>query len=107
MCIRDRFNYENKYNDKTKEICPAPVDFVSRDVQVKAQEIAKEVHNILGVRHLSRTDFIVTDNGEIYVLELNTIPGLRPQSLFPKAVYSSGMSMEELVDKFVELIEKE
>jgi D-alanine-D-alanine ligase len=102
--ISGEFDYENKYNGKTQELCP-PKN-VSEKSQKQAQKIAEKLHNGLGVRHISRTDFIVTKSEEIYTLELNTIPGMTDQSLFPKSAKAGGISMEQLVEKFVGLVLK-
>jgi D-alanine-D-alanine ligase len=95
------FDYENKYNGLTQELCP-PKN-VSEKAQKKAQKIAETVHKGLNMRHLSRTDMIVSPDGEIYVIETNTIPGMTDQSLFPKAAKQSGMSMDILVEEFLQL----
>ena len=51
---------------------------------------------------MSRTDMILQD-GKLYVMELNTIPGMTPNSLLPKAVRAAGMSFEALLDRLVQL----
>ncbi len=98
------FDYENKYNGSTQEIVPIPEGLLSATLQRQAQELALKVHSALKVRHLSRTDMIVTPEGEIYVLELNTIPGMTEQSLFPKSAAVSGLDMPALTEKFIQLI---
>ncbi len=97
------FDYENKYNGKTQEICPVPDEIMSQDKQLEAQKLALRVHSTLGSRHLSRVDMMVSPDGKLYVLELNTIPGMTDQSLFPKAAAAAGVSMPELVRKFVDM----
>ncbi len=97
------FDFDNKYNGKTQELCP-PKNIPS-DVQQKASKLAKQVHHIMDCRHFSRTDMIVKD-GQIYVLEINTIPGMTDQSLFPKAASVAGMTMPQLTDYLV-IIAKE
>jgi D-alanine-D-alanine ligase len=92
------FDYENKYNGATQELCPP--ENVASDIQVAAQQLAEQIHTELGVRHLSRTDFMIKD-GELWTLELNTIPGLTDESLYPKAARAANISMKELVDKLV------
>ena len=101
--VDGEFDMENKYNGKTQEICPAPEHLVSDDAQVKAQLISLRVHKALKAENLSRTDLIVTPDGEIYVLELNSIPGMTANSLYPKAARVAGYNMEQLTKKFVEL----
>lgn len=100
------FDYANKYNGKSKELCPAPLELVSAQVQEEAQKIAMLVHELLGARHLSRTDIIVTPGGKLYVLELNTMPGMTNQSLFPAAAQAAGYTMEQFVMKLVEIVKK-
>lgn len=101
------FDYLNKYNGSTKEICPVDQAIVSADIQLKAQVLALKVHDFLGARHLSRTDMIIDEQGELFVLELNTIPGLTDQSLFPKSASVAGYNMKQLVTKLVNLVFEE
>lgn len=96
------FDYDNKYNGLTQELCPSPN--VSRDLQKKAQEIATAVHNTLGCKHLSRVDMIIDPTGQIYTLEINTMPGMTDQSLFPKSANQIGMSMQDLVEYLIDLV---
>lgn len=100
------FDYVNKYNGKSNELCPAPTELASQDVQRQAQQLAIQVHNLLDARHLSRTDIIVTPKNELYVLELNTMPGMTNQSLFPAAALVAGYTMEQLVLKLIEIVKK-
>ena len=93
------FDYENKYNGKTQELCPP--QHVSSEAQVQAQELAKTIHELTGCRDMSRTDIMITPAQELYVLETNTIPGLTDQSLFPRAAAQAGISMPELCDQLV------
>lgn len=94
------FDYQNKYWGKTKEIPFAPS--VSNRVQKKAQQIALKIHKTLSLGQFSRTDFIVS-NGKVYVLEVNTIPGLTASSLFPKAADAIGISFPKLMDKIIQM----
>lgn len=99
------FDYENKYNGKTAEICPA--ESIGEDAQKIAQSLAEKVHQTMGCRHLSRTDIIVRPNGEMVILEINTMPGMTNQSLFPLAARVAGMPMPELMRKFVSLVQRD
>ena len=94
------FDYANKYNGKTQELCPAV--HLSKDQQNEAYDIAKSVHSVMGCRHLSRTDMIVQNN-EIVVLEINTMPGFTSQSLFPRAAAVFGFNMQDLTMYLVQL----
>lgn len=98
------FDFENKYNGKTEEICPPRT--VSVEVQAAAQTLAEKVHAVMGCRHYSRVDMIVRPSGDIEVLEINTIPGMTNQSLFPRSAAVAGLSMPDLVQKFIGLVRK-
>ena len=93
----DFFSYNAKYNGETDEICPGNFSYHERDL---IQESAKIVHQKLQLSQYSRSDFIVR-NGKVYFLEVNTLPGLTPQSLFPKAAAAVGLSMSDLVELLV------
>lgn len=66
--------------------------------------MAEDIHHLVGARHLSRTDMIVRPSGELSVLELNTLPGLTGQSLYPKAAAAAGFTFVELMARFVALV---
>jgi len=93
------FDYEVKYDGSTQEICPAGFDI---ETKRKIEGLAKKAHQILGCRHYSRVDFIVT-NKDIYLLEVNTLPGLTSESLFPKAASMAGLEFPQLLDHLVQL----
>lgn len=93
------FDYENKYNGATQELCPPAT--VSQELQRQAQALAVRAHQLAGCRDLSRSDFIITPKGTIYLLESNTIPGLTDQSLFPRMAAAEGISMPDLCDRLV------
>jgi D-alanine-D-alanine ligase len=94
------FNLEVKYNGKTLEICPGNFSF---DEKRKIQDAARAIHKQLGLRHYSRSDFIVTPRGKIYFLEVNTLPGLTPESLLPKSLEAVGFSFADFLDHIIRL----
>ena len=93
------FNYQAKYDGSSQEICPANFDL---ETKREIEEIAKKAHEILGCRHYSRSDMIVSDRG-IYLLEINTLPGLTSESLIPKAASAIGLSFPDLLDHLIKL----
>lgn len=96
----DFFDYEAKYTPgATSEICPAELD---EGVARAARECAKLAHRALQCEVWSRTDMIVRKE-EVYVLETNTVPGMTPNSLFPLAARTAGLSMADLLDRLVML----
>ncbi|MDR3204924.1 MAG: D-alanine--D-alanine ligase, partial [Deltaproteobacteria bacterium] len=60
-------------------------------------------HLALNCRSLSRSDFIMAPNGEIFILETNTLPGLTKNSLLPKAAAEAGLSFSALLDELIKL----
>lgn len=93
------FDYEAKYKNASKEICPGNFSVAEKE---KIQHLSREVHRLLGLRHYSRSDFIVTPSG-IYFLEVNTLPGLTPESLVPKALKAVGCTFPQFLDHLVGL----
>lgn len=71
-------------------------------VYAKAQDLAVRAHKALGCRGCSRSDFIVTAEGEPVILETNTIPGMTAESLLPDSARHGGIEFPELCTKFVE-----
>ena len=94
------FDYEAKYKPgATREICPAPID---ENLAQKARTYAVTAHQVLACRGYSRTDMILRD-GDIFVLETNTIPGMTETSLVPLAAKTAGLSLSQLLDRLIEL----
>jgi D-alanine-D-alanine ligase len=93
------FDYKAKYEKgATQEICPADV---SSKIAETAQRYALAAHNTLQLRGYSRTDMMLTEDGSLYILETNTIPGMTPTSLFPQAAQEAGVSFTELIDRLL------
>lgn len=92
------FDFESKYNVGGAEEIVADID---DKLKFEMQEIAKKCWDILECKAYVRVDIIVTE-GVAYVLELNTLPGMTKQSLFPKSANAIGMSYSELLDKIIQ-----
>lgn len=95
----DFFQADVKYTGETEERCPGNFSRLEKD---RLMSLAHKVHTALGLRHYSRSDFIVAPDG-IYFLEVNTLPGLTSESLFPKAVDAVGSSYADLLAHLVTL----
>ncbi len=95
----DFFSYSAKYSGSSREVCPGNFSRVDTE---ELGRLARIAHKALGLRHYSRSDFIVTPNG-IYYLETNTLPGLTEQSLLPRALASVGVSLPEFLEHLVKL----
>jgi D-alanine-D-alanine ligase len=94
------FDYQAKYQDeRTLEICPARIP---EETARTVRKLALMAHKNLYCKGYSRTDMIINEKG-IFVLETNTIPGMTPQSLLPKAAKAAGISFSELLDRLIAL----
>jgi D-alanine-D-alanine ligase len=94
------FDYQAKYTPgATSEICPARI---SRAQTQEVQSCAMRAHRALQCMDWSRTDMILNE-GKVYVLETNTIPGMTETSLVPLAARTAGMTFSQLVDRLIGL----
>jgi D-alanine-D-alanine ligase len=101
------YDFNNKYpflnpqaGGGAQHFCPAPLP---AKVTRLIQEIALAAHGSLGLEVYSRVDFILTRDGDPYVLEINTIPGMTEASLLPEAAGIAGIGYGELCERIIEL----
>ncbi len=92
------FSNEVKYNGTTQEIVPGRFSYTEK---IALADVAVRVHKALHLDHYSRSDFIVKD-GEVYFLEVNTLPGLTSESLLPKAAAAIGLEFNDLVKHLID-----
>jgi len=99
---KDFYDFEAKYEDEnSKLLMPAPID---EKTLTTIKEWAKKAYKITECRGYARVDFFVEKTtGEIYLNEINTIPGFTPISMYPKLWLHSGLSLKELISKHIEL----
>jgi D-alanine-D-alanine ligase len=95
----DFFSYDAKYSGASREVCPGNFD---KETAVELSRLAKAMHEALGLRHYSRSDFIVSAKG-IYYLETNTLPGMTTESLLPKSLAAVGVSFPDFLSHLVGL----
>ena len=94
------FDYQNKYQEgMTDEICPA--DF-PEEVKTALMDTAVRVFDALYLDVYARMDFIVSEDGDIYCLEANTLPGMTPASLMPKEAAVAGIPYDRLCEMIIE-----
>lgn len=97
------FDYVAKYQsggEGARELCPAPVTETERALLSGA---ALRLHRALGLAVYSRADFILDGQGRAWCLEVNTLPGMTPNSLIPKAAAVEGIGYAQLCQRIVEL----
>lgn len=98
---KDFFDYNAKYFDKsTEEICPGNFTYEESEILKK---MTIDAHKALGLRHYSRSDFIIHPKRGIFILETNSLPGLTEQSLIPKSLTAIGSNLKEFINHLVDL----
>lgn len=94
-----RYDFAAKYESGgTEEICPARI---TSDQESQARDLALRSHQALKCRGASRTDIMIDPQGKLYVLEVNTLPGMTSTSLLPKSASTAGMSYGDLCEWIV------
>ena len=95
------FDYVAKYqsgSEGARELCPAPI---TPEERALLSEAALKLHRALGLSVYSRSDFLLDTEGRAWCLEVNTLPGMTPASLIPKAAAEAGISYGELCEQIV------
>ncbi|MBQ6333178.1 MAG: D-alanine--D-alanine ligase [Clostridia bacterium] len=95
------YDYKNKYQaGAAREVTPAEIDDAAT---AKIQSAALQVFRLLGLSVYGRIDFLLTETGDAYCLEANTLPGMTPTSLLPQEAAVVGYSYEKLCDTIISL----
>ena len=93
------FDFDAKYNGQVQEITPARISPVLTE---KVQCETSRIYDILGAKGIIRIDYIIPEDGEPYLLEINTTPGMTATSFIPQQVRAAGMTMTEVMDDIIE-----
>ncbi len=95
------YDYRNKYEPgATIEVCPAPL---SEKQTLLMQQYARMGYKALGIEGYGRLDFMMDENGKMYCLEANTLPGMTPTSLIPQEAAALGMDYPTLCEYLIEV----
>lgn len=95
------YDYKNKYQaGASKEVTPAEIGDAATE---KVQRIALQVFRLLGLSVYGRIDFLLTESGDAYCLEANTLPGMTPTSLLPQEAAVVGYNYEQLCDTIISM----
>lgn len=93
------YDFESKYAPGgSQHICPAPLSEALTD---RLQMLAQRAHGALGCRGVSRTDFIIDENEDLWALETNTLPGMTATSLLPESARAAGIPFPELCIRLI------
>ena len=99
---REFYSYEAKYVDDSSELrIPAPIP---EETAALARQLAVKAFKAIDCQGMARVDFLLDrDTGELFLNELNTIPGFTGISMYPKLWEASGLPNAKLVDRLIEL----
>lgn len=93
------FDFDAKYNGQVKEITPARI---SQELTEKVQSETSRIYDILGAKGLIRVDYIIPDDGEPVLLEINTTPGMTATSFIPQQVRAAGLDIKDVMTEIIE-----
>ncbi len=96
------YSYEAKYLDEHGAVLEIPAK-VPGPIAKRIQELAARAFRVLCCKGMARADFFMAENGDLYLNEINTIPGFTKTSMYPKLWEASGLSYENLIDKLIRL----
>lgn len=98
---REFYDYEAKYLDPTTQLV-IPAEITSETAE-QIQELAVRGYRALDCAGMGRMDFFLTEDGDIYLDEINTLPGFAPTSMYPMLWQQAGLSYADLIGKLVDL----
>ena len=99
--IEGFYDYKNKYQaGSTIETCPAQI---SEELTRKMQDYAQQVFDALHIESYARIDFMMDENGDMFCLEANTLPGMTPTSLLPQEAAEMGYDFNRLCEWLIEV----
>lgn len=89
------FDYEAKYLGKSDEVCPAQI---TEEQAQTVREQTRRIYQHFGCRGLIRCDYIMSESGKVYFLEINPVPGMTKMSLVPAQIRAAGLTVAEVLD---------
>ena len=92
------FDYEAKYLGKSDEVCPAQI---TEEQAHTIREQTRRIYQHFGCRGLIRCDYIMTESGKVYFLEINPVPGMTKMSLVPAQIRAAGLSVSGVLDDLI------
>ena len=88
------FDYDAKYNGKSKEVTPAEIE---EEDKVKIQSLTKEIYGILGMKGIVRMDYIIKDGGIPFLIEINSVPGMSKESIVPQMASALNIKISSIL----------
>lgn len=95
---KEYFDYEAKYEGYSQEICPAPI---SDEDSERIRRCSEQIYRHFGCAGVVRVDYFLADDGDLYFLEMNTVPGMTKASLVPQEVRAAGMEIKDFLNTII------
>jgi D-alanine-D-alanine ligase len=92
------FDYDAKYNGQVEEITPARI---SPELTESVQQLTKKIYGLIGAKGIIRADYIIRD-GEPFLLEVNTTPGMTATSFVPQQIKAAGLNITEVFNEIID-----
>ena len=87
------FDYDAKYNGKSKEVTPADI---TESMTTQIQSLTKEIYGILGMKGIVRMDYIIKDGGIPFLIEINSVPGMSKESIVPQMANFKNIDLKNI-----------
>jgi D-alanine-D-alanine ligase len=98
---KEWYDYEAKYTAGLADVIPRAD--VEPDLARRVKDLALRAYRAVDCAGMARVDFLVSETGEAYISEMNTIPGFTDTSMFPKQAEMAGISFTRLIERLIEL----
>ena len=99
VTFNEFFDYDAKYNGQVREITPARIP---EETAERVRKITNHIYDILHCNGIIRVDYIISKEGKIFMLEVNSTPGMTPTSFIPQQVKAAGLTMTDVLTDIVE-----
>jgi len=94
------FDYEAKYNGKSKEITPAEIN---KDLAKKVKSLTSFIYKTLGMNGLARMDYIVNENNTPFLIEINSVPGMSKESIIPQMIEEDNKQIKNILSEIINI----
>jgi D-alanine-D-alanine ligase len=88
------FDYDAKYNGKSKEVTPADLTDL---MTTKIQSLTKEIYGVLGMKGIVRMDYIINKDGVPFLIEINSVPGMSKESIVPQMANALNIKLSSIL----------
>ena len=99
VTTNDFFDFDAKYKGESDEITPADL---TEEMNAKVKSVTQQIVELLDMNGIARADYII-QNGEPYLIEINTVPGLSKESLIPQMAAHEGIPLQQLFNEVLEV----